>query len=72
MKRVPRSALNNLYNNTEQLREVVLFHVVPGNVLSQDLTSEQLLETTSPKGRKLRVNIYNHGADMEVGLFMNT
>ena len=47
--------------------QVVLYHVVVGDRPSAELRDEQLLDTTSPRGRQLRVNFYEHGADMEVG-----
>ncbi|KAK7058742.1 hypothetical protein SK128_009499 [Halocaridina rubra] len=51
---LPRSAVTQLQNNTDKLREVVLFHVVPGIVRLEDLRNNLMLNSASPKGRKLR------------------
>ena len=63
---LPRSAVSLLQNNTEKLREVVLFHVVPGELRLENLDDNDQLSSASPRGRKLRVNVYNHGSDLQV------
>lgn len=55
-----------LQNNTDKLREVVLFHVVPGELRLSDLADNDMLDSASPRGRKLRVNVYQHGAENQV------
>ncbi|XP_068248060.1 uncharacterized protein [Palaemon carinicauda] len=68
---LPRSAVAQLQNNTEKLREVVLFHVIPGAVKLDDLRNNIMLNSASPKGRKLRVNVYQHGNDDETVITVN-
>ncbi|CAL4122902.1 unnamed protein product, partial [Meganyctiphanes norvegica] len=68
---LPRSAIQSLQNNTEKLREVILFHVIPGVLGIDDLQDNQLITTTSPRGRQLRVNVYNHGADEQAVVTLN-
>lgn len=63
---LPRSAVLQLQNNTDKLREVVLFHVVPGELRLNDLADNDMLDSASPRGRKLRVNVYQHGAENQV------
>ncbi|MPC11952.1 Transforming growth factor-beta-induced protein ig-h3 [Portunus trituberculatus] len=63
---LPRSAVSLLQNNTEKLREVVLFHVVPGELRLDNLDNNDQLSSASPRGRKLRVNMYNHGSDQQL------
>ncbi|XP_037780284.1 uncharacterized protein LOC119576709 [Penaeus monodon] len=62
---LPRSVVSQLQNNTDKLREVVLFHVVPGVLRLEDLTDNGMLSSASPKGRKLRVNVFRHGSDLQ-------
>ncbi|XP_063587696.1 transforming growth factor-beta-induced protein ig-h3-like [Penaeus indicus] len=62
---LPRSVVSQLQNNTDKLREVVLFHVVPGVLRLEDLTDNGMLSSASPKGRKLRVNVFKHGSDLQ-------
>ncbi|XP_047469398.1 uncharacterized protein LOC125025432 [Penaeus chinensis] len=62
---LPRSVVSRLQNNTDKLREVVLFHVVPGVLRLEDLTDNGMLSSASPKGRKLRVNVFKHGSDLQ-------
>ncbi|XP_042876994.1 uncharacterized protein LOC122256403 [Penaeus japonicus] len=62
---LPRSVVSQLQNNTDKLREVVLFHVVPGVLRLEDLTDNGMLSSASPKGRKLRVNVFRQGADLQ-------
>ncbi|KAK8388710.1 hypothetical protein O3P69_020600 [Scylla paramamosain] len=63
---LPRSAVLLLQNNTEKLREVVLFHVVPGELRLDSFDNNDQLSSASPRGRKLRVNVYDHGSDQQV------
>ncbi|KAK3885964.1 hypothetical protein Pcinc_009858 [Petrolisthes cinctipes] len=63
---LPRSAVLQLQNNTDKLREVVLFHVVPGELRLDDMADNDMLNSASPRGRKLRVNVYQHGAEDQV------
>ncbi|XP_071517494.1 transforming growth factor-beta-induced protein ig-h3-like [Panulirus ornatus] len=52
--------VDGLLADTEQLKSVLLYHVVPGRVLSSDLSND--LVVNSAQGSPLRVNIYeNHG-----------
>merc|ERR1712142_57582 len=48
-----------LASNITALQEVLSYHVVPGTVLSKDLSNE-LLADTLLKGAQIRINIYTH------------
>ena len=47
---------------------MVLYHVVPGVLQSNSLRHEELLDTATPRGMQLRVNVYEYGAGEEVRL----
>nr|XP_053639497.1 period circadian protein-like [Cherax quadricarinatus] len=58
---LPHSVLLSLHNNTDKLREVILFHVVPGLHLLTDFSNNHLFFSASSKTRRLRVNIFLNG-----------
>jgi len=55
--KVPLDIVKALMTDTELLKQVLLTHVVPGAVLSSDLTNDLLAETAA--GSSLRLNIYS-------------
>lgn len=55
--KVPLDIVKALITDTELLKQVLLTHVVPGAVLSSDLTNDQLAETAA--ANSLRINIYS-------------
>ncbi|KAG7154564.1 Transforming growth factor-beta-induced protein ig-h3-like 3, partial [Homarus americanus] len=68
---LPRSVVSRLQNNTDKLREVVLFHVIPGVIRIDDLTNNDMLNSASPKGRKLRVNVFRNGGPKDQVVTVN-
>ena len=63
---LPRFVIAELQNNTEKLREIVLYHVVPGVLNEKDMRHEELLDTATPRGNRLRLNTFEFGAGEEV------
>merc|ERR1712142_1014421 len=47
--------VNSLLSDTEKLKSVLLYHVVPGRVLSSDLSNDLV---NSVQGAALRINLY--------------
>lgn len=52
--------------DTEKLREVILFHVAPIQVRLRDIRNEMVLASATPGVRMLRLNIYDFGSDLQV------
>jgi uncharacterized surface protein with fasciclin (FAS1) repeats len=42
---VPQDIINNLLQNTDQLKQVLLYHVIPGEYLAEDVMDNDQLET---------------------------
>lgn len=40
--------------------------MVPGELRLSDMADNDMLDSASPRGRKLRVNVYQHGAENQV------
>lgn len=43
--------------------------MVPGELRLSDMADNDMLDSASPRGRKLRVNVYQHGAENQVRFF---
>ena len=56
-ERLPQSTVDALTADPELLKKVLLYHVVPAEVKSSDVTSDDVLVDTA-EGSKLRVNVY--------------
>ena len=42
---VPQDIINNLLQNTDQLKQVLMYHVIPGEYLAEDVMDNEQLET---------------------------
>merc|ERR1711997_50649 len=56
-ERLPQSTVDALTADPELLKKVLLYHVVPAEVKSSDVTSDDVVVDTA-EGSKLRVNVY--------------
>merc|ERR1711953_924612 len=56
-ERLPQSTVDALTADPELLKKVLLYHVVPAEVKSSDVISDDVLVDTA-EGSKLRVNVY--------------
>ena len=54
--RLPKSLVDTLTGDVELLKKVLLYHVVPGVVMSSDITDD--LTAASAEGSDLRANVY--------------
>jgi len=61
---LPADLVNDLENNRTLLTEVLLYHVVSGDVRSSALANEMLADSVG--GPQIRFNIYGTGSDMKV------
>ncbi|XP_071517579.1 uncharacterized protein sll1735-like isoform X2 [Panulirus ornatus] len=50
--------VQSLLDDTEKLRSVLLYHVVPGQVFSKDLSNNQIVNTA--QGSSVKINIFKY------------
>lgn len=51
--KLPAGTVESLLRNTEQLKAVLTYHVVPGRVMARDIVSNGQLRTTTANGAQL-------------------
>jgi len=56
-EKLPQSLVDELMANPEELKKILLYHVIPSEVKSSDIYQDDLL-VASAEGTKLRVNTY--------------
>merc|ERR1711878_63056 len=56
---LPKEIVDAVSADTELLKSVLLYHVVPGNILSSQASNDLKLDTA--QGTSLRVNVYSKG-----------
>merc|ERR1712180_441928 len=54
--KLPKSLVDSLTGNSELLKKVLLYHVVPGVITSSDIKDD--LTTATAEGSDLRANVY--------------
>ena len=64
-QKLPEGTLDKLLlpENKEKLRSLLLYHVVPGNVMSTDLKD---MDVKTMNGEKIEVDVDDNGKDIEI------
>ena len=72
-EKLPQSVVDALMADPEALKKVLLYHVIPAEIKSSDITEDDV-SVASAEGTKLRVNTYmkRFYYDVSLSFFLNT